>query len=370
MPFDDPTGPVFGGRYGDGRAAETSAVDVRLTATGLEITRVASTGTLVWPFEALTASVPIGRHAIDVLLGCRYVPEATLFVAEGSFARQLRTRAPHLKTSSVRMRDAAPWLLTTLVIAIIGGLISFGGLSPARAVARLIPDGTRAALGAQVIGSLTANRKVCAAPAGRAALDRLVGRLSQAANGTKPFTVMVLDWGLVNAFAAPGEQIVLTRGLIAKAESADEVAGVLAHEMGHGLELHPESGLVRAVGMSAAAELVFGGSAGALGNIGVLLAQLSYTRDAERAADRQALRILRESAISAQGIADFFTRVTKEEGGRKASSPRAFDVLSTHPQSAERAQLVASQPPYPATPALTAEEWAALRAICGGARAD
>ena len=96
--------------------------------------------------------------------------------------------------------------------------------------------------------------------------------------------MIVIDWPLLNAFAAPGEQIVLTHGIISKAESADEIAGVLAHEMGHGIEMHPESGLVRAIGMMAAIDLMLGGSGGTLANFGALLAQLSYTRDAERVA--------------------------------------------------------------------------------------
>ncbi len=268
----------------------------------------------------------------------------------------------------------------TAAVAAIAGIVWLAELSPARGIARLIPDGTRTALGARVVGSMTTGRKVCDTRDGRAALERLVGRLSDAARGQKPFKVTVVDWGLVNAFAAPGEQIVLTRGLIDKAESADEVAGVLAHEMGHGLEMHPEAGIVRALGLSAVTDLVFGGSGGAIGNVGVLLAQLSYTRSAEREADVHAIRILREGAISPQGLADFFARVTPKEpapgdktatggaGKDTGKSGSGFDVLSTHPQSADRARLVASQPRYPATPALAGGDWTALRTICGASK--
>ena len=48
-----------------------------------------------------------------------------------------------------------------------------------------------------------------------------------------PVRVVLLDWRLVNAFAVPGGQIILTRGLVQTAGSPDEVAGVLAHELGH-----------------------------------------------------------------------------------------------------------------------------------------
>ena len=113
---------------------------------------------------------------------------------------------------------------------------------------------------------------------------------------------------VVNAFALPGEQIVVLRGLIEEADSPDEVAGVIAHEMGHGLELHPETGIVKALGMSAAVLLIFGDSS-SIGNWGAHLLQLSYTRSAEREADVHALRILKAADISPKGISDFFKRL-------------------------------------------------------------
>lgn len=371
MPSDSQLGdhgPIFQGRFGDGRSADASTVDVRLTETGLEITRAAPGDTVFWPYGGLTSSAPLGPHAIDALVGYRYMPDASLFVAEGAFARRLRELAPHLSTRATRWRHAGPWLLVASAIVMFAGLAWLSGLSPARSIARLIPDGTRSALGAQVVGSMTAGRKVCSEGGGRVALDRLVTRLSEAARGRGPFKVIVVDWGLVNAFAAPGERIVLTRGLIEKAAGPDEIAGVLAHEMGHGLELHPEAGIVRALGLTAATELLLGGSGGTIANVGVMLAQLSYTRDAEREADAHAIRILREGAISAQGLADFFARIDREESRGKAPGGGTFDVLRTHPQSAERARLVASQPRYEATPALAASDWSALRSICGPAK--
>ncbi len=387
-PSDSAFGPTFAGRYGDGQSATTTDVEVRLTETGIEITRTAPREILFWPYGGLTTGAPLGPHATDALLAYRYVPDATLFVTEGGFARRLRELAPHLTTSAARWGHARPWLWAAAALLLAAAGIWAVDLSPARGIARLIPDGTRVALGGRVVGSMTTGRKVCDVSDGRAALDKLVVRLSDAARGPKPFKVTVVDWNLVNAFAAPGEQIVLTRGLIEKSRSADEVAGVLAHEMGHGIEMHPEAGIVRALGLAAATDLVFGGSGGAMGNIGVLLAQLSYTRSAEREADQHAIRILREASISPQGLADFFARVSPQPSGekdrpqasgdkadrappREPAKPRtggSFDILSTHPQSAERARLVASQPRYPSTPAVSASDWAALRAICGPAK--
>jgi predicted Zn-dependent protease len=243
-------------------------------------------------------------------------------------------------------------------------------LNPARTVAGLLPESARDALGDQVIASMTKDRRVCSDAPGRAALDKLAARLSAGAGDGSKFEIIVSDWSLLNAFAAPGEKIVLTRGLLTKAESPDEVAGVLAHEMGHGVERHPETGIVRAIGLSAAIDLMLGGGGGTLANIGVALAQLSYTRQAEHQADVQALRILQGAKISPRGLADFFRRVQALEGTSGAKTKGAFDILRTHPQTEERLRYVQSSPDYPATPSLSDKEWQALRNICGAAPVD
>jgi predicted Zn-dependent protease len=156
-----------------------------------------------------------------------------------------------------------------------------------------------------------------------------------------------------------------------KAQSPDEVAGVLAHELGHVLELHPEASLVRAVGLSAAVQLILAGSSGALSNIGVLLTQMRYTRVAEREADAQALRILKNAGVSSAALGDFFERLESKPATPESDAKTSYvkrlsqlELLHTHPLTADRIAVVRAQPPYPATPALTDTDWRALREAC------
>jgi predicted Zn-dependent protease len=122
---------------------------------------------------------------------------------------------------------------------------------------------------------------------------------------------------------------------------------------------------VRAIGLTAAIELMMGGTGGTLANAGVLLAQLSYTRAAEREADQHALGILSTAGIATKGFADFFRRVVKLETetdlGKALSK---IEVLRTHPMTEERIAEVEKRPTYPATPAMSAEDWSALKSIC------
>jgi predicted Zn-dependent protease len=69
----------------------------------------------------------------------------------------------------------------------------------------------------------------------------------------------------------------------------------------------------RVIGLSAAVELMFGGSRGALANFGLILTELGYSRATEREADTHALQILEKAQISPQGFAGFFKRIEERE---------------------------------------------------------
>jgi predicted Zn-dependent protease len=293
----------------------------------------------------------------------------------------LLERARHLGAGRQRLAALRPGFAVLAIVVAAIGLARFYEFRPAQMIAKLMPQPTREALGRTVVAQLTGTMRRCEAAPGRAALDKLTGRLMAAASDSAPpVRVIMVDWQLVNAFAVPGGQIIMTRGLVQRATSPDEVAGVLAHEIGHTLELHPEAGLVRALGLSAAAQLIFAGSTGTATNIGLLLTQLRYTRVAEREADAHALRTLKIAGISPKGFGDFFERLdpkaatTDPAAGKKddaKASPgfakRIFesDILRSHPQTKARLEAVRAQPTYPATPALTEAEWRALREICG-----
>lgn len=84
----------------------------------------------------------------------------------------------------------------------------------------------------------------------------------------------------------------------------------------------------------------------------------AYSREDEAEADRGAVALLARAGLSADGLAAFFRRM--------AEQPSAVPAwLSTHPDSQARAQAVEAQHTKPGAPALTAEQWAAVKGICG-----
>ncbi|MBS0250945.1 MAG: M48 family metallopeptidase [Proteobacteria bacterium] len=336
-----------------------------LGLTGIEIDLADGKPRRIWLYGGLKIDEPIRPNAIDVLLTSRDEPDASLFVQGSAFAAGLRERAPYLSQRALQVRRRRVWMA---LLAFFAALVAAGVLlswSPAKWIAKTLPLSWRERLGNASRDSMTEGHKECVDAAGVAALKALSMRLSKGVPAGTTFDIQVYDWPLMNAFAVPGEQIVLAKGLIDKAGSPDEVAGVLAHEMGHGIETDPEAALIRGVGLGAALQIMLGGTAGGgLANVGLMLAQLGYSRGAEHKADVHALELLKAAGIAPKGLGDFFTRVMKMEQDGGGAPTAALSWLRTHPLPAERARLVRAQAAYPATPALDAAQWEDLKAIC------
>lgn len=255
---------------------------------------------------------------------------------------------------------------TAAVILAVAGLWFEGGRLLTWA-APLVPHRAAATVGRAVVQQMSFGTRQCAAPAGRAALGRLVARLQPAAGFVEPLQVTVIENPAVNAFAAPGGQIAIFSGLIDKAQSVDEVAGVLSHEIGHVQLRHPTKALIRHTGLSLVAQAV-GGNVGGVADLALLL---HHTRGAEADADAEAIRLLAAAKISPQGLAAFFERLRTDPDRRRDDDgdsvlDRLADYAATHPSDASRQTVMAEAARRlpTATPAADAADWRALRAIC------
>ena len=244
-----------------------------------------------------------------------------------------------------------PALLLGAVLGLAAVLALMQGTS---LVARAVPESWELGFGDALTGDLGGN--ACTAPAGQLAIERLAARLTGA---KRPVRIRVVDLGIVNAVTLPGRQVVLFRGLIAAARSPDEVAGVLAHELGHVENRDATAALLRDFGIS----LLIGGADG--GKLAQALLSSRYSRSAERSADAHAIAALATADISPADTAAFFDRLARDERGMGRAAA-AIGYFSTHPLSAERRRAFVDStrkaPPY--RPAMSAAEWTALRAIC------
>lgn len=144
----------------------------------------------------------------------------------------------------------------------------------------------------------------------------------------------------VNAFAGVGGKTFVFSGLVLQAEAEEEVAGVVAHEIGHVVARHIADAIDRQTTLQLGlAALVLATGEAAYGDVGQLvggLALLKFSRDAETQADEIGVRLLVNSGYDPEGLARFFEKLVKLE--REKGAPPTF--LSSHPASAERMKHV------------------------------
>lgn len=143
----------------------------------------------------------------------------------------------------------------------------------------------------------------------------------------------------VNAFAAPGGVIVVHAGLVAQTERAEELAGVLAHEVAHIEERHSLKQLIRSQGLRVLLAFVLGDWSGsAVAGLAGNLTDLKFSRDAEMAADRWGVTRMASAGIAPHYMENFFARMAREEGRAGTLS-----LLATHPPSRERMEALRRQ---------------------------
>lgn len=138
-----------------------------------------------------------------------------------------------------------------------------------------------------------------------------------------------------NAFTIPGGFIYIHTGLL-KFANDDELAGVLAHEMGHAYLRHPAKGLSRQMGTQYLTGLLFGEKHGQFKSIALQIAQggiLSrYGRQDEREADDTAYYLMQQAGMKTNGLLSFLKKLLSLQG----TSTSPLDFLSSHPPTPER----------------------------------
>lgn len=348
------------GRFHDGITAVRHAVEVRLGIEGLEIRALDDDRTELWPYATLTAIDSVQPGEPLVLTRAPEDDARLTLVAPHRYDALLR-RAPQLTApigDRVR-RGAARLGLWCVIVGAVVGAFWFGWPPLADGLAAGIPQAWQARLGARARDALSAHASSCNDPGGMAVLDRLLLRLAQAMDYPEPVAITVVNLPVVNALALPGNQILLFSRLLDEAQTPEEIAGVLAHELGHLAAHHPMRNLVRQSGLGLLFTALSGMSS--LDGLAQLALASAYSRQFETEADDRAFATLRAASIGSQGWIDFFTRHDRPGG----NWDHAIAYLSTHPQSAAR-RSAAERLPTTGAPVMSAGDWLVLKTICGG----
>lgn len=209
-----------------------------------------------------------------------------------------------------------------------------------------VSDDQAAAMGVEAFASIKKQEKISADPAVNARIQRIGKRIAAAVGRDLPnaeWEFVVFESDQINAFALPGGKVGVYTALIKLAESDDEIAVVMGHEVAHVSSRHGSERQSQAVLVG------LGGAALAIGTekdknqqyymlaygLGSTLGTLAYSRDHEREADAVGLRFAARAGYDPRAAASFWRKMAaKETGGRPPK------LLSTHPPSEERIETL------------------------------
>jgi len=362
------------GVFFDGITSTRHAVSVELDRSAVLVR--AAEGYLLarWPYghlERLSAHdglLRLGRIGNPVL--------ARLEVRDPELATEIDSLAASVDRGGVAERrgraKVVAWSLAAVVSLVLVAV--FGVPVLADLLTPYIPDAVERKFGEAVDGQVRAmldpghkgQAFECGLAEGekegRAALDRLVGRLEAAAALSLPIRAAVLRKPEANAFAIPGGHVYVFQGLINKAETVDELAGVIAHEMGHVAQRDSTRSVIQAAGLSFLFGMVLGDfvGGGAVIVASKTLLQNSYSREVERRADAFAVDLVGGLGGNPRALGAILVRI---DGG----SHPGVKLLLDHPDTRDRlAAINAAAPAKAAGTLLTAAEWDALKRVCAG----
>jgi beta-barrel assembly-enhancing protease len=272
--------------------------------------------------------------------------QLTIFSEEKGFAASLKSASYGELTGQIdsakklQKKEASSFRFWLFVSAAACAAFLFVGyfavLGIAKVAIEAMPISVDEKIGKMAIQSMDLGTKLNAKHEATELVKRIVDELRpHAAIKDMDFQITVVNEDTVNAFALPGGQMVVYTGLIEKAESVEQIAGVIAHEMAHATKRHGLKGMSQSLGIVVAIQVMVG-DVGGLVALGSQLAQesilTSYSRGAETEADLEGARMLHEAKIDPAAMAEFFQILQHEHG----DLPGVMAWISTHPQHADR----------------------------------
>jgi Zn-dependent protease with chaperone function len=241
------------------------------------------------------------------------------------------------------------WVFSACLLG--GGFAT--GLTP---LAHIVPWSWEKGLGASLESGM--GPRVCrAAPQARQALDKLVKRIYplDEAEAAFPLDVAVVRNEEVNAYAALGGQLFLNDGALRQAQAPEEIAGVLAHEIGHIRRRHVMQRVLSRLLTSEGIKVVIGAPS-KTGDWADYFMTMGFSRDQEAEADQDALQRLQKARVDNRGLKNFLKR---------AETPSMMpSFFLDHPSNDSRLEAIEAFPNASGEEILSAGEWKNLQKYC------
>ena len=362
------------GIFYDGATSARQTVTIDLADRALRIGTPDGRVLAEWPYREL---IGLSGPREVLRLGRRgSTSPARLEISDAGLAAAIDARAAHVDRSGLTQRRQRAGVVAWSVAAVVSLVLVawYGVPAIADRLAPMVPHAVEEQLGSAVeaqvramLGGGTSGRPFeCgqepSEQAGRAALDKLVQVLRNGAALPFALSASVIRRAEANAIALPGSRIYVYQGLVAKADNVDELAGVIAHEIGHIAHRDGTRAVLQGAGLSFLFGFLLGDfiGGGAIVVAAKTVLQSSYSREVEAAADAYGVEMMNKVGGNARALGTLLTKI----GG--ATEP-GMAILLDHPQTSARVTAINAQAapaPLP-VPLLNAAEWTALKHICG-----
>jgi len=284
-------------------------------------------------------------------------PYAAIHTADHSVLKHpVLAARPELtaQVGRVQSRQRHARVLVLSVIAALIALIAGVVLAKDRIVESLansIPTQWEVSLGNTLFEQMIRNEREVTDPDLTARLRKITDPLVNGINDSRyPFQFHIIEDPTVNAFAIPGGHVVIHSGLLLAADTPEEVAGVLAHEIAHITRRHGFRSLISSLGLYQVLQMFVGDATSllaVLANNGAFLLDLKFSRDFEREADAVGWEYLLRANIDPGGMVEFFKTLEAEEkktlGGLPGGTEKTLSLVSTHPATLERRHTLESK---------------------------
>jgi Zn-dependent protease with chaperone function len=329
---------LWNGQYLDGQTSTPQAAEIRLVKAGLKIT-TAHGGERIWPYSEIRQTQ--GHYAEEpVRLEWGGGIAETVTVTDADFLHSLRDKAGDEagRFHNPGFRGTRLWLTVSaglIALALSAAIYRWGIPALAESAANRVPVSWEESLGKSTLDQMVPAPTRIHSPTLDAAIAAIVAKLA----GTVPqcpyhFQVTLCNQPIVNAFALPGGNIVVFRGLLEQTRSPEELAGVLAHEMQHVLKRHTTRRLIQQTSTGLLISVLSGDATGSvatgLQSAGTLML-MKYSRDEEAEADREGMKMILAAGIEPRGMIGFFQYLKAHD-----KMPQFLTFVSDHPATADR----------------------------------
>ncbi|HHB83879.1 MAG TPA: M48 family metallopeptidase [Devosia sp.] len=301
-------------------------------------------------------------------------PGARLVISDPNMARAVKSRLPLLALHQRKHRSRQTSIIGLVTLA-MGSLVAayiYGVPLLADRIVTLVPAETEIKFGETIVAQLDSafaeqgGLRLCDSDP-QSVANIAISRFAKAAleGVDTPFdaNIQVVANSVPNAFALPGGKSYYFSGLLKETQTADEFAGVMAHELGHVIHRHGMEQLISNAGTGLLVGFVLGDITGlsVAGGIGSALINNSFSRDAEREADEFSFQVAARLNFDPVGLANLLDRISEDD-----DFSAALALLSTHPLNLERREAMQAMGSENSsyTPAFSSTEWLAISAMC------